>query len=231
MGIERKNLTVEAVRLPDNFIFIAYSLDQEQITRFGQGLSETAALLKGVNITVLDPQKSFLPDSERQYQYIDTEFEEIVNETFHEVAERHNECKALGDERAEKFQPKIYIMVLYHSLQEALTPDGKEKLELLLDRGRAPLRINFFLLDTKNSTSSYNMSRWYKKHVTGDTGLWIGDGFQDQHFLKAARSSSDFYKEIGPDFGYLLKNGKYKVVKSLTTRREISAEEGKTDDE
>ena len=76
------------------------------------------------------------------------------------------------------------------------------------------------------SLSQFNTCQydaWYKKHIAGTDGLWIGDGVTDQYMLKVGKLNSEMYEEIGNEFGYRIEKGRSTSVKLLTAGPEKEA--------
>ncbi|MEG2813592.1 MAG: hypothetical protein RSA79_03230, partial [Oscillospiraceae bacterium] len=64
----------------------------------------------------------------------------------------------------------------------------------------------------------YNCDQWYKNHVKGADGIWIGDGFVDQYVLKSTKVTNKLYDEIGDEFGYNLNKGRLILTKLLAAK-------------
>lgn len=77
------------------------------------------------------------------------------------------------------------------------------------------------LIETVSGYSSVSYDSWYKRHITGGDGIWIGDGVTDQYVLKPTKVTSDLYEELNSDFGYLFIRNRPVLVKLLSSAEEV----------
>ena len=108
-------------------------------------------------------------------------------------------------------------------LLDQLTPDGKDKLSTLLEKAEAIYKLHFVVVETAAGYKDCAYGGWYKRHLNGADGVWIGDGIADQYFLKINKITSELYEEIGSDYGYLVSRNRPIRIKTLSRE---SAEEG-----
>ena len=109
-------------------------------------------------------------------------------------------------------------------LLEQLPADEKDKLCTLLEKGEAIYKLHFVLAETVSGYNTLSYDAWYKRHLTGSEGIWVGDGFADQYFLKANKLTSELYDEIGTDYGYLVNRNRPALVKLLSHEANEEAE-------
>ena len=57
---------------------------------------------------------------------------------------------------------------------------------------------------------------WFKQHLAGVEGLWIGYGVADQYLLKVGKLTTDLYEEVGATYGYFIAKGRATLVKLLS---------------
>ncbi|RJX39136.1 type VII secretion protein EssC [Paenibacillus pinisoli] len=195
---------------------------------FMQGLAEVIGSLTDAQVKVLDCQAQFEADPAKAYGYYydERQFDHVISELFNTLVTRNNtykDAKEAGEPLPE-FDKLTIIIPSFSSLLSMITDDSKDNLKILLEKGSIAYNVNFILGDAVSATSSYAYDAWYKNHVSANDGIWLGNGFADQYQLKTNKTSSEFYQEIGEEFGYCIVRGKAKLVKllsSVTTELEV----------
>ena len=76
------------------------------------------------------------------------------------------------------------------------------------------------IAEQANAVSAVSYESWYKQNVSQTEGIWIGDGFSDQFYMKPSQMTSDLRRAIGSDFGYVVQKGKCVKIKILKNRTE-----------
>ena len=80
------------------------------------------------------------------------------------------------------------------------------------------------IIENVNNLSSISYEEWFTKQVSLSNSIWIGNGVSEQYILKINKISRDMYSEIGDDFGYVIKDGKAKLIKVLNSIYKIKEE-------
>ena len=78
-------------------------------------------------------------------------------------------------------------------------------------------QIHFVIFDTASQLMSQNYNTWYKKHISGSDGIWVGDGFADQYTIKISKITADLYDDIGSEYGYVVSKNRPVLVKLLSS--------------
>ncbi|WP_242874828.1 MULTISPECIES: type VII secretion protein EssC [Clostridium] len=216
VGVQKNNFKTVYFNFYDNYINFVFSSGNEN-AGFLQGLAEIF-VLKGVNeVIVLDPVDMFNDIKGTQYKYVKAEeLEKNVVYLFNTLVYRNNTYKDAKEkgEKLPNFNRIICIVNSMSSLISNLSDDGKDKLNVLLDKGEAEYNVNFIISDAIGNINSYSIQNWYKCLALND-GIWIGDGIGNQYQLKISNVNKDMYKSIGDDFGYVISKGKPKLAKLL----------------
>ena len=100
---------------------------------------------------------------------------------------------------------------------EKLSADSKDKLNVLLEKAEEIYKIHFVIFDTASQLMSQNYNTWYKKHISGSDGIWVGDGFADQYTIKISKITADLYDDIGSEYGYVVSKNRPVLVKLLSS--------------
>ena len=120
----------------------------------------------------------------------------------------------------EEYDTQVYVIYGLRRLYEQLTDDGKEKLSVLLEKAEAIYKLHFVIVENLTEFNGFQYDAWFKRHVSGADGLWIGDGIADQYLLKVNKVTTELYEEVGEEYGYLLTKNKPVLVKLLSSNTE-----------
>lgn len=155
-------------------------------------------------------------------ELISEDYDAFVESLFAEMVKRNNTYKeaSLDMKVLEQFERKAVVIFGLKALFERITSENKKKLALLIEKGEAIYKIHFFMADGVASFKEYAYEPWYKRHVSGSDGIWIGDGIADQYSLKLNKMSSEYYDDIGSDYGYVVERGKAVLTKLLSSTPE-----------
>lgn len=137
------------------------------------------------------------------------------------VLERNNAYKdaiARG-EATPAFKKALCILSRADEFFRLLGGEDEERLQLALEKGAPPYGLSILLTDTPDALRKHIRSPWYKQHVSGRDGLYIGDGFAGQTLLTPSKMGGALAREIGSDHGWLFSGGKPQLVK-LPAREE-----------
>ena len=123
-------------------------------------------------------------------------------------------------ESLQTYDERVYVLMGWERFYNQLSEDAKEKMGLLIEKAEAFYKIHFVLVDNQGVQSALKYEAWYKRHVTGKDGIWMGDSIADQYILKINKITSDLYEEIDPEYGYLLTRGRPILIKTLSSETE-----------
>ncbi len=217
VGIDKETIAVSGVNLENKVIFPVASLEAEDITGF---LREYLKLLPKAAKTVL-VDAAHTMGTVQGVKHISDNFESLVAELFADMVKRNNTYKdaKLDAASLDSFEERIYVIVGMKKLMQQLSEDGKDKLRLLLSKAESIYKLHFLLADTVTQITEFSTEEWYRRHISGSDGLWIGDDVTEQYLLKVSRLSSSLYEPVGSGYGYLFTKGRMRLVKLLKEDR------------
>lgn len=218
IGIRKQNLNVATINLGNRVI---YPITAQETYGMRYFVEEFVNILSHItNIVVVDTESVFVESN--AYNLVQGVYETFVQKLFAEMVERNNAYKDanLDVSVLEKYKESVYVIVGFKRFYEQLTADGREKLELLLEKAESFYKIHFVIVESVSEFGSYTYSSWYKRHVSGSDGLWIGDGIADQYLLKINKITSELYEEVGDEYGYLLNRNRPSLIKVLSSLEE-----------
>jgi S-DNA-T family DNA segregation ATPase FtsK/SpoIIIE len=218
IGVEKNSLNINYYDFDSKFISLVLT-ESIRETSFAQGLAEVMTRYDE-DIIVVDGGQSFI-GKEKNYRYISdvSKFEEITIELFNTLVDRHNTIKSMKENGKEipSYRKIKCIISSFSSFMKCLSEDGKDKVKVFLENGQDTYNINFIIVDTPKIISEFTYEPWYKKHVSLNDGIWIGNGITNQYQFKVARFTNDMYEEIGNEFGYAINQGKVKLIKLVSS--------------
>lgn len=222
VGVNKKNLEINTLNLTNK---VAYPVVAHEIHETISFVEELIKILSKITKTVLVDAEQII-SGQNDVSEIRSDYELFVQELFFEMAERNNLYKdsKMDVTSLDKYEERVYVIVGFKRLYEQLTSDGKEKLEILLEKAEYFYKFHFIIVDSLTQFNTYVYDSWYKCHITGGDGLWIGDGVADQYLLKLSKITSELYEEIGVEYGYLLTRNKYSLLKLLSSATDEEVE-------
>ncbi len=221
LGIEKMATKPAVVNLSNKYIYPIMASDSFVIEPF---IGEFIKVLEKVNscrVQIFDCEGWCNANSD-SITVVNSEFEDAIEELFEDVVNRNNGYKAANMDATffDKFEERIILINGFEKLTNRIDDGCKDKLFAMLFKGQALYKVHFIISDGQSVFANFAYNDWYKTHIKGNEGLYIGDGFADQYALKANKHSNSFYDEIGNDFGYVLTRGKAVLTKLLTTEVE-----------
>lgn len=217
IGINKNTLVPANVNIAAHYIYSVVSREPDSLGGFIVCFARVLQKIYG-DVSILDSEKMFMGEELSGYEYVDSKFEDFIVELFGIVVERNNVYKDAGRNIAvlEKYPQKVIIICGYSNIYEQLSEDGKDKLNLLLEKGEEIYKIHIILLETVSRLEVHSGENWYRRYITGSDGLYIGDGVAEQYVLKITKMTSNLYEEIGEEFGYAVNRGRAALVKVLS---------------
>ena len=148
--------------------------------------------------------------------------EQAVSELFQELLYRHNTVQEAMEagQHCEIFPLKLVVIRSLSSLQEILSAEGREKLSLILEKGRAEYSLHLILSDRQKNLSAMAYEKWFKESVSPSDGLWIGPGITEQYLLKPQKITPEMREDISSQFGWSIQKGKAVLIKLLSDPEE-----------
>ena len=194
IGITDKDLKIYTYNYRKNFINIITSKTSENVMDFCFSLLEVIKQLKDTEVIVINAEKNI-----KENNFIDV-YNELIKGSKTNSKNKFKLCVILGLDR------------FINSIDEYQFKDQLEKIE---ETGNC----NFIIADNANKMKSHEYDEWYKQYVIGDTGIWIGPGFDSQYLINITENRSRIDDGCGRDFGYVVRDGNYKKIKLLGMKK------------
>lgn len=220
VGIAKKSLNVASCNISGK---VAFPIASQEIHQTASFVEEWICVLrKLVKVVCVDAEQILDTDRLGGAEFLDGDYEEYVNTLFDEMVTRNNTYKdaKMNAESLAEFERRVIVIAGYKKFYSQLTPDGQEKMSLVLLKAEAIYKLHFIIVDAVSDFSAYNYEDWFKRQITGADGVWVGDGIADQYMLKVNKITNELYEEIGDKYGYVLNRNRPTLVKLLSSMDE-----------
>ncbi len=218
IGIEKHSLHPSYLNLEKRVMSLIMSQDTYGLSAAAQGVAEALLTLVGRTV-VIDGCGLFENVDSKMfaYQYVNDDFSSAVEILFKELVYRNNSYKDAikNNEIPPVYEPLYYLITGIQIIFEQLDSKCKDELQTLLEKAELQYGVRFIICDTAKAISGLISSSWYKKHISGADGIWVGDGISDQCILKIGRVTRNLYASLEPYFGYAVNKGKPTLVKLI----------------
>ena len=224
VGISKKTLNIVSCNISGKVALPVVSQEIHQTASFMEEWLK--ALCRLTKVVCIDSEQIIDIDKTPGVELVSGDYEDYVHTLFADMVERNNTYKdaKLDPESLEGFERKVIVLVGYKRFFSQLTPDGQEKMSLVLLKAESIYKLHFIVVDAISDFSSYNYEEWFKRQITGADGIWIGDGVADQYMLKVNKVTNELYEEIGDEYGYVLNRNRPTLVKLLSSIEEEDEE-------
>ncbi len=227
VGVEKNSLQTACFHFDQHYIQLVLSQTNDN-AGFVQGLAEVLSAKAEAEVAVVDPDNKLVDDELKNYTYYGnpTDWDHVVAQLFNTLVRRNNTYKdaIAAGEPVPAFAKQTWIIHSLASLNSRISDDSKDKLRVLLEKGEASYQVNFIICERVSSIASISYEAWFKTKVIPNEGIWLGNGIADQYQLKIGKLTSELYRDIGDDFGYIVTNGKPVLMKLVTSPLHLKEE-------
>ena len=104
----------------------------------------------------------------------------------------------------------VCVIVGIDKFIDAIEEEFDEVLEMAEKLGN----YNFVIIDGFSKIKNREYDEWYKKYLTGDSGIWVGNGISDQYLI-SIDNDENIVNNCGNSFGYLIEQEQAQMIKLL----------------
>ena len=193
IGINRKNLNVYRYNFRRNLINIITSKNIETSVEFVSYILEELKLIKNLNVVLFDAERLLQNGNlELNYKNFKLNVENNLNKN------KQILCVIIG---IDKFINDL--------------ENGEEEFFELLKSTEGLKNYNYIIVDNYSRLKNREYDSWYKEYISGDTGIWVGNGINDQYLIAINSTNLDMINNCGESFGYAIRQGEPNLVKLL----------------
>lgn len=195
IGIDKKSLEVYTYNFNRDFINIVTAKNIDSVTQFMSNVIEEIKQLKNVEVVTLDAEKIFQTGkSDLKLNYVNFTLE-LKNNL---KKDKNKVCLIIG---LDKFVNDL---------------DNAEKgFYEILKRASELKNYNFIIVESLSKLKSHEYDEWYKNYVTGDSGIWVGNGVSEQYIINVNTRDKNIINRCGESFGHVIRREQATVVKLL----------------
>lgn len=180
-------------------ISLILSHDMSELSAVTSGVIEQLSRLDG-KITVLDGSELLDKSPDMGFEYLKTDFAGRAEALFQEMVRRNNTYKqavAKGGP-VESYSPEYFVITGLQTILASLSDQGKDEVNTLMEKAELHYNIRFVLCESAKAMSEFVGTAWYKRHISGSEGIWVGDGIADQYTFENGKLTSSLYSELPP---------------------------------
>ena len=232
IGVEKATLEISYYDFTASVVSLVLSVNQEW-QEFSSALGRCIASRCGIKTFLFAPAGKIAsrPEAENLHVFSDSDScVKAVREVFGLVLSRNNEYKdRLSDGGAlPEFEPLLVIiqsMSLLKTMLNRYKAEEAEKeasddtplnrLQLAMEKCSREYNVYFVVAESLNSLTPFTVENWYKAHINGNNGIWVGSGISTQYRLNVSKKPSDYAVELESDFGFVVNNAAASLVKLL----------------
>jgi len=218
IGVAKNSLDVVEYEFNSKCVNMILS-SYEEYMDFGMSLIEMMDR-NMCSTQVFDLQGLEIEDGDRiKVHRTSAEIQEAALSIYQTILRRNNDYKdalETGKELPE-FDEMYIVMNNLKSIVDVLTDDLKDKLNVCMEHNSIEYKVHFILLDQSSGIREFNFENWFSKHCDKESGIWVGNGFSDQHLIKSKNYDPQHSAEIDDDYGYVVNRGKAVFAKLMSS--------------
>ena len=214
VGVDKN--TLQVCNYPFEKQMITFILSRADASDFVSALCQVIGA-GSVPLTVLDAAR-VLPEQPDNVRMVQEGMDAEIGEWFQELVRRNNAWKEAKEQNlpAPSFEKRILLVHGLPALREALSEDGLDKLKVFLEKCQPEYGVTFIFTAQPEQISTFSFEPWFRDLGPLNRGIWVGGGIADQYQLKITKITNQLYEELDMNFGYLVMNGKPRLVKLLS---------------
>ena len=232
IGVEKATLDVSYYNLVQSVVTLVLSTNREW-SGFVDALGNVLSKHCGINTIILAANEKVKNESpsERQRVFCGADnCVKAVTDIFETVLKRNNEYKdklAEGEDLPE-YEPLVVIIKSMSQLKNLLelrkpSDENREasddtplnRLQLAMEKCNKEYNVHFIVAESINALASSTVENWYKTHINGNNGIWVGSGISSQFRLNVSKKPSEYSSDIEDCFGFVISNAAATFVKLL----------------
>lgn len=216
IGIDKETLEISTFDFNKNYITIVTGVDLSIMSNFINPLINQIIILNSSNLIVINTEDFYINEEyKNNYNYINNQYNDIFNWLMKFLKDK-NDAYINNNYQKSIFEneKKINCIIIgIETFKNRLSDENKTKFGDLFNLGRDLGIINFIIIDTIDKIKKIELESWYKNCVNNNSGIWIGNGINDQFSLKVSQKINEMKEEVPNGFCFVIERGKIKFVK------------------
>ena len=212
IGMNRDTYQVIYKDLVQNNILCVLSREKQQALKTALGIVESLSKIPDSEICVISPNADAKIYVAFECEYVNDMFEDKINKLFEIALKRNNEIKKgiyKGD-----LKPIVVLVNELGTLKAKLSEDAYESLNVMMDKVESFCNMFFIVSDSVANSGFYSNEAWMLGRTAG-SGLWVGNGINDQVRFNIRRKTKALLGEQDDNSGFVVENGAVIKVKYI----------------
>lgn len=200
LGINKKTLNVAVYNFKKRIANIIVSKDSELVMMFANNLAEEAKLLKNINVIVFTP-----------------------NDKFDDIMKKYDEVnQAIISKSKDK-----EILCIIEDIDKFGTsmPTGINEFDNLFKNAAEANNCHFILVDNATKFKAHQFDAWYKNYISNDTGIWVGNGVDNQFVITTEINRKTIVSNCGISYGYIINQSVASLIKLVGMKEKEEEDE------
>ena len=195
IGISKKNLDVYTYNFKKSFVNIITSKNIESSIEFISHILEEVKQLENTNIVLFDSERVL----QNKKVNLGLNYKNFV----------------LGIENNLNKNKQVICIIIGIDKFLNYLENGEEDLYETFKKAEELENYSFVIIDNASKLKNREYDEWYKEYVSGDTGIWIGNGISDQYLINVNTANKEVINSCGDSFGYVIKQEEPYLIKLL----------------
>lgn len=162
LGITKKDLKTYTYDFKKNLVNIITAKNLDDAAQYVSHILEELKQIKGLDITILD-------------------FERVFFNKKSDVLDNYNKFITEMSEGKSKNQKVCIILGIDKMLSDL--EEGESELLQIIQKAENLETYNFIIVESATRLKNHEYDEWYKEYIPGDTGIWVGNGVDDQYLI------------------------------------------------
>ena len=200
IGIDKESISIATYDFTKKLVNIITAKNVEIATKFTSHVLDEINNIKNVKIVLFDQEKIL----QTEKNDLNLDFKNFV----------------LGiDNNLNKGQQVICVIIGLDKFINDLEGGAKTFYEIL-NKTDTLNDYSFIIVDNFTKFKNRQYDEWYKNYISGDGGIWVGNGINDQYLININVNRRDLINNCGDSFGYMVKREKPSLIKLLGMKDE-----------
>lgn len=197
IGIIEKDLRLYRYNFKKNLVNIITSKNLEDAAQFTSYVFQLMLEIKNIEVKVFDAEKI------------------ITSDLGNVGGEFNNFALSLDTKKNREIICIIIGVDKFISDFENPTNNYQFKFNSALTLAEELGNCKFIVVEGANKLKNHEYDEWYKKYVTKENGIWIGNGLDTQYALTVTSDRRAIVNNCGKSFGYGVNSGNATLIKLL----------------
>jgi len=238
IGVEKETLSISFYDFTTSPVNLVLAVNQEWQT-FTDVFAPMISERYGIKTIVFAPSGKSSVKSKDDKLQIFNDIEgcvKAVRDIYSIILTRNNEYKdrLAAGEIAPTYE-HVFVMIQsmsllktmlerYVPLEDEVKEAGDDtplnRLQIAMAKCDNAYNVHFIVAESINSLTPFTVESWYKTHISGNNGIWVGSGISTQFRLTVNKKPQNFTADIEPEFGFNVNNSAATLIKLLYDRRD-----------